>query len=178
MKFIKENLKIVIALVIGIIISGVTVYAVTSSTVVFEPQNNSWNVDTVSDALNDLYNHTDPALTPVLLWTNPNPTSAFAAQTIEMDLSEYKYVIVVAITAPNYDYTPRANVILPVNSDYSGFDIPIGATGGSCRRNLNSSTNGIKISAQLACSGNNNYVIPYKIYGIKGELGLDLGISE
>ena len=30
----------------------------------------------------------------VLLWTNPNPTSAFAAQTISVDISEYSFVAI------------------------------------------------------------------------------------
>ena len=33
-------------------------------------------------------------LSPVLLWTNPSPTSEFAAQTVSLDLTEYNGVIV------------------------------------------------------------------------------------
>ena len=33
---------------------------------------------------------------PVLLWTNPSPTSAFAAQTINLDLSLYSYILIVS----------------------------------------------------------------------------------
>ena len=44
-------------------------------------------------ALNTLLNDV-PHYT--LLWTNPNPTSAFAAQTISLDLSKYDAIEVVA----------------------------------------------------------------------------------
>lgn len=32
--------------------------------------------------------------TPTLLWTNPNPTSSFASQTLNIDLSNYKALII------------------------------------------------------------------------------------
>lgn len=38
-----------------------------------------------------------------LLWTNPNPRSAFVAQTINLDLSGYRFVMVSG-AVPNYNY--------------------------------------------------------------------------
>lgn len=39
----------------------------------------------------------------VLLWTNPNPTSAFAAQTISVDISEYSFVAIEFKTHKNVE---------------------------------------------------------------------------
>ena len=33
-------------------------------------------------------------LSPVLLWTNPSPSTEFAAQTVSLDLTEYAGVII------------------------------------------------------------------------------------
>lgn len=55
MKFIKSNLKLFIGIIVGAVISGISVYALSSNSVGFQPQDNNWSVSTVDEALNDLY---------------------------------------------------------------------------------------------------------------------------
>lgn len=53
---------------------------------------------------------------PVLLWENPNPTSAFDAQKIDLDLSEYDNVIIsVATINGSAGQMTINNVLLPKN---------------------------------------------------------------
>ena len=56
-KFIKNNLKVVIAFIIGVIISGGVVYAanISASHVTYEPEDEDWEVSDVNSALNYLY---------------------------------------------------------------------------------------------------------------------------
>lgn len=54
----KSDLKIILSFLIGILFSGITVYAATtylSRDVSFTPSDENWKVSNVEDALNDLY---------------------------------------------------------------------------------------------------------------------------
>lgn len=55
MKFIKNNLKVIIAFVLGAILTGGIVYAAVSASEVSYTTNKNANVKSVEDALNDLY---------------------------------------------------------------------------------------------------------------------------
>lgn len=114
---------------------------------------------------------------PELLWTNPKPNSNFAAQTIPLDLSEYKYVIVTTKHKVDVDYLPRTAVIVPVG-DYSNL-IGLGKTNSWEERTVRyarASSSGVYFT--LAYWGGDspyqNYVIPLKIYGLKGEMDIDI----
>lgn len=57
-KRIKKNIRIIVAFIVGMLCSGVTVYAAyqyMASQVIFKPSNTEWKVNTVEEALNDLY---------------------------------------------------------------------------------------------------------------------------
>lgn len=57
-RFIEDNKKLFLGLVIGFIFSGVTVYAATqclATDITFIPNNSEWNVSNVNEALNYLY---------------------------------------------------------------------------------------------------------------------------
>lgn len=114
-----------------------------------------------------------------LLWINPNPTTAFNAQTISLDLSNYDAVEVVykLYTTQQYDVTGQityqSNQSVTVSASgtggfFSGADAPMARTSSM-------SSNGVHFSAGSLCGGsstwavNNNVLIPYKIYGIKYE---------
>ena len=80
MKFLKNNLKVIIAFIIGIILAGGIVYAATvASGVTYTTAKNS-NVKNVEDALNDLYAKLNNELENNTEWeevndafvTNPN----------------------------------------------------------------------------------------------------------
>ena len=57
MKFVKSNLKLFVGIIVGAVISGIGVYAITSNSIGFQPQDNGWNVSTVDSALNSLYDN-------------------------------------------------------------------------------------------------------------------------
>lgn len=91
MKLIKNNFKIIIAFIIGSILSSGIVYAVTSASQITYTTTKNAEIETVADALNDLYNK---SYNTTLVWTNSNPTSNFPAQTINLDLGKYNYVLI------------------------------------------------------------------------------------
>lgn len=51
-------------------------------------------VNTFSNSTKDAYScdYSNKAFGGTILWTNPNPTSAFAEQTINLDMSDYNYI--------------------------------------------------------------------------------------
>lgn len=59
MKFYKNNLKIIIAFVVGLILSGGIVYAVTSANQISYTTDKNVNIKNVEEALNDLYSNTN-----------------------------------------------------------------------------------------------------------------------
>lgn len=55
----RKNIKLFIGIFIGIICSGITVYAANylAKDIAFVPSNNNWKVSNVEEAINDLYNN-------------------------------------------------------------------------------------------------------------------------
>ena len=96
-----------------------------------------------------------------LLWENASPTSAFASQTIALDLNEYFGVFVVPYFATNWQ----------VISEYifctKGNAARIELVAGGRYRDLNVSDTGVYFTNATTTSTDNNQVIPYQIYGIK-----------
>jgi hypothetical protein len=109
-----------------------------------------------------------------LLWTNPDVTSSFAAQTIELDLSGYDFVLVEAYGVPSSE-NPVFNAFARVKgcSALEGQLFPEAAMM-SCRT-FTTSVSQVSfnraISSKFGQSNswdtNNDTVIPYQIYGIK-----------
>lgn len=174
-KIIKTN---IISFIIGIIISAcITTYAINSNSIDYTPSNENWNVSTVEEAINDLYLHSSLALKPELLWTNPNPTSNFGAQTISLDLSEYKYIIVTDKSRTDWNRFPRSSVIVPVGN-FSMY-IMMGNTDTGVEktvRGIKATPTGVIFTAAYwgGDSPYTNYNIPLKIYGIRGDMGIDI----
>lgn len=56
MRFIKNNLKVIIAFIVGVILAGGIVYATTSASQVSYTTDKNLEINTVAEALNDLYN--------------------------------------------------------------------------------------------------------------------------
>lgn len=100
-----------------------------------------------------------------LLWTNASPDSAFAAQTISLDLTNYQFLII-SVTRVYRD--TQSNVIVQKN----GFPCAMtavywGSQGGSNTvRQATASNTGVVFSN--AMGGVAYYCIPQAIYGIKG----------
>lgn len=104
-----------------------------------------------------------------LLWTNPNPTANFAAQTVSLDLSGYDAYGVVSMFSASYQYTMPL-CVFPCDINHKAYVMcnarTANNTGG---RLINFSTTGLAFeAASYSGSTNNSYCIPYKIYGIRG----------
>lgn len=117
------------------------------------------------------------ANSPVLLWTNASPTSAFEGQTISLDLSGYDAVEIEfrKNTSVNLLYYEKCKI--GWNADVqSMWNIDISSNATVVYRSFTVSESGITFANSVYKSSpfgttvgnNNNYMIPYKIYGIKG----------
>lgn len=102
-----------------------------------------------------------------LLWTNPNPTSVFAPQTISLNLSEYDEVQIYFIQDVGDTRTISRTTCLVGTRGMLG--MPRGDVYYSQVRVFTVNTNSIEFSQGLAGNGNvfDRLNVPYKIYGIK-----------
>lgn len=107
-------------------------------------------------------------LSPVLLWTNPNPTSAFDGQTVSLDLTEYAGVLV------EFNWSESNSVLSSREYIKKGETLngigAVGATSSSDRyaRATTVNSNGVTfLNASNGSEVGNNQPIPYKIYGVK-----------
>ena len=103
-----------------------------------------------------------------LLWTNPNPTSSFGAQTISIDLSDYSLIIISHYTnnAVGFDTAQVIQQIIPIADGQSSL---IAGMNYYQRRKVSAISNtGVTFnSGQYIAQENNGVCIPQKIYGIK-----------
>lgn len=105
-----------------------------------------------------------------LLWTNPSPASAFSAQTVNLDLSEYDMLEVILL--PHSNASIYYTTLLDKGVRSALFGIYVGKF---VLRNLTAgyTDDGISFGGGIRCDtyGNettdNNCAVPYKIYGIK-----------
>lgn len=106
-----------------------------------------------------------------LLWTNSSPTSSFAGQTVGVDLTPYKFVIITFKATKSSDYYYSETVAKGLRAyPQTGFN----NTEGIFRRETTPTDTGVTFSRCFVwdirnynTSGNNDYLIPYQIYGIK-----------
>ena len=109
-----------------------------------------------------------------LLWTNPNPTSKFTAQTIALDLSDYDYV---EIEQDEIECCQTMRISTANGSgktwEFLG-QTYVNTVSGFYYRSIGVVENGISVSdcqTKPLAGGNrtviNQNLIPYKIYGIK-----------
>ena len=179
MEFIKRNIKwIILVIILMVIVSGVSVYATTTylaSQVNYTKQNGK--TITVSEALNDLYNKKNSDIK--LIWENPNPTEVFNEQTVELDLSNYEYVIVVLKHYTDGDTKPRGVGILKVNDSIPNNYGVIQATGTFASRESYATKTGIWFSLAhiRGVSDRNNEAIPLYIYGFSANSELDSALG-
>lgn len=110
-------------------------------------------------------------LEPVLLWENSNPTSAFAAQTVSLDLSDYAGVLVECeLDISHNDIITRA-YIKKEDYDLVGFGAGSGGAGSATSavgRTVKVDDNGVIFGNGYTTAVNNTASIPVKIYGVKG----------
>lgn len=98
-----------------------------------------------------------------LLWTNDNPSVNFTPQTININLSQYRY-----IGLSVYDVVGTNPFISPIQIVEKGQMSFIHAGGNRSRLINSSNNNGITFgNGTDGTSDNNGYALPCKIYGIK-----------
>lgn len=108
-------------------------------------------------------------VTMTLLWTNPDPTSSFAAQTVSADLSGYSFYGIVPIFSTATPNIIPMQVFPCDDSQNHVMTVTARSNNNNGGRQITFSTSGLTFGAgTYSGSSNNSYAIPYKIYGIKG----------
>lgn len=113
-------------------------------------------------------------LSPVLLWENSNPTAAFAAQTISLDLTDYVGVII-EFNDSDIHPTIAGRLYYKKTDNYDKYTgIGFTATADSplatyARNIINVDNNGIEFGASYTNGAANTQTthIPIRIYGVK-----------
>lgn len=120
---------------------------------------------------------------PTLLWTNANPSSDFAAQTLSLDLSQYKSVCIEYVQNPTSSakcypkafYSVGDTVSVPGSSatqrEFIGGAYGKSGTVYATARDLTITTTGIVFGTGYAQSGaGSGYGVPQRIWGIKAKI--------
>lgn len=102
-----------------------------------------------------------------LLWTNPNPTSSFGAQTVALDLS--KYIFVYILLVPEGSDTGYVGQLCKIGETQILISSLVNNSSAFCRvRKVTITTTGLKFQTGYAgTSGSGDLCKPYKIYGLK-----------
>lgn len=131
-----------------------------------------------------------------LLWTNPNPTAEFAAQTISLDLSEYDFIFIKAAGYPNvssdypaglikwFEVKKNESTILDMNVTFFNTSTSSNAYWGG--RTCIVSDTGVNFEQGISYKVNdttshvgtssNGSVVPIEIYGIKNKINVTTAV--
>ena len=176
MRFLKNNFKLIIGFIIGVILtSGITVYAYSyfAKDISYTKPGEAIPIS-VETALNDLYNRTHP----VLLWTNNSPTSAFNPKTISLNLASYNYVLIISRTNTSTDSTPRGTSLIRVSDIIPENQVSISACASRYTRSCYATTTGITFdNAYWGNEMHNDRIIPLFIYGIKFDMDINSSLG-
>ena len=127
--------------------------------------------NTVEDIQSDILNIQNSAFKMTLVWTNASPTTAFVAQTIPINLNEYEAVIIFARSFPISSNTTTwylYDSIILKNTRGGLFAASVTANNIG-NRLATVSNDGINFEGGYwAGNANNDYAVPYYIYGLKG----------
>lgn len=106
----------------------------------------------------------------VLLWTNSAPTASFTAQILNLDLSNYEYLVVICKYSTNQDILPRTSTLVKIDdqeTDYTGLSAT-NTVGSNVSRGVKASSNSVTFTACTGGSGTyNSSIIPIYILGLK-----------
>lgn len=103
----------------------------------------------------------------VELWTNPNPTSNFAAQTVSLDLSAWSVLCVTYITATGQSRFASAIVFKDGNNYYVTVGIPSTSNNYYYKRGAAATDSGVTFTnGYQNTTAGADYAIPQKIYGV------------
>ena len=103
-----------------------------------------------------------------LLWENASPTSSFAAQTIAIDLSNYNYVLIHFRSFNQGDNTQYECNQIILNGTTGGLFASGVTTSNNGTRRVTVTNTGVEfMSGYWNGNANNDYEVPFYIYGIK-----------
>ena len=104
-----------------------------------------------------------------LLWTNSNPSTSFAAQTVSLDLSGYDAVYILARNVPVTDTQNSLVSMLALKGQASSLVVTSRLSNNTGARRFTATDTGVAFE-YCGYNGqtNNDVLVPYKIYGIKG----------
>ena len=104
-----------------------------------------------------------------LLWTNPNPTTAYSATTEAIDLSGYDAVLIKTLNDRTSNTPQYHSEMVFIGDSSVCYSSNASTTGYTYKRQADVSSSGITFGGGYRnTSASNNYAIPQKIYGIKG----------
>lgn len=105
-----------------------------------------------------------------LIWTNPSPTSNFGAQTLSLDLSAYKYLVIYSRFSTSDDQSAyKVNCLLEKGDDVTQYIVSLDWQQHICNsRKATFNDNGVTFAnGNVNSTANSAVCIPLYIYGIK-----------
>lgn len=112
--------------------------------------------------------HVHPGFVP--LWTNPNPTSNFAAQTVPLDLSAWTWIAITVRHSTTSAYnTIRMTCFCKVGDDVILVAQNLGSTLYTALRRANTDTTGVEFTTgyrNTTGTSGTEYCVPIAIYGV------------
>lgn len=161
MKFLKSNLKVIIGFIVGAILTGGIVYAATSANQVAYTTSKNSEINSVADALNDLYNkskNNGKSGTVII----PSGSSNY----IELETGFLPNYIMLKINGAFTDHTYESYRYLTYNTSTSKFDVE--SAWGDIYTTNNNRYFG-KGSGSVSCSfSNNKFIIPINDNNLSG----------
>ena len=156
-----KSIRFILGVAAGIIISCGVVYAltITARETSYDNSISGSSATNMQDAIDDLYDKAAGGSKSILLWTNPNPSANFAAQTINVDTDYDAFIFVSNFNTTNVS---RYYGIIMKNAS-SGY---ISAANGYDRL-VTVHEDSLTIADCSNYTPYNNILIPYKIYGVK-----------
>ena len=108
-------------------------------------------------------------ITMSLLWTNPSPTSSFAAQTVLVDTTEYDMAVVFCRTFATTDSNTSVMSSFVLKDVKCAIQIQSPASSNAGIRRVTMTNTGFEfMQGSYNGSTNNNNGVPLYIYGVKG----------
>ena len=106
-----------------------------------------------------------------LLWTNPNPTSLFAAQNISLDLSDYDDIEIISkkTASESYYFYTKISIGSTASCDFIQGGVIFDRTVNVLTTQVEFSGAQYLTPSATVITADNTRVVPYKIYGIKYE---------
>jgi hypothetical protein len=160
--------------------SNTSIYFMATAQAGTNTTNNSRNIPLEILGLNEL--DTEGTISP-LLWSNSSPTTLFAGQTIQLDLSEYDGILVEFKGYTTQDFPTATGWKCSSYASKSATQTQPMMYGGSsgntyywARRTMQATDTGVTFGTGLYVTqsaggvNNNAYCIPMYIYGIKGSV--------